>query len=154
MTMDQEERGERGSWRMRWTIAAALTALLAGCTGNRSAALGTPYPVKGKVTLPDDKPLAGVNVVFSGPTIAVAKTSGDGTFAFEGEKGGLPEGEYQVRLEVAEAKKPTKNATLPFPSRYLDEDASGLRAKVTAVGPNDFDFKLTKGSPDMTKSPG
>jgi hypothetical protein len=150
----QGEGSDRWFRRTGWTMAAALAALLAGCSGNHAAALGTPYPVKGKVTLPDDKPLPDVNVVFSGPASAVAKTKGDGTFAFDGEKGGLPEGEYQVRLEVAEMKKPIKNATLPFPSRYLDEDASGLRAKVTAAGPNDFEFKLTKGNLDIAKSPG
>ncbi len=31
---------------------------------------------------------------------------------------------------------------MPFPGKYLDEDSSDLTAKVTAAGPNDFEFKL------------
>jgi hypothetical protein len=46
------------------------------------------------------------------------------------------------------------SATLRFSSRYLDEDCSGLKAKVTADGPNDFDFKLTKDDPSTDRSRG
>jgi hypothetical protein len=138
----------------RWAIAVALAAVLAGC-GGKSPVSGTFYPVKGKVTLPDGKPLSGVRAVFSGPVTSTSTTTeSDGRFAFKGEKEGLPEGDYQVRLEVAEAKGATKKPTLPFPSRYLDEGASGLTAKVTAAGPNDFDFKLTKGDADESSTRG
>jgi hypothetical protein len=101
--------------------------------------------VKGKVTLPDGKTMPGLKVVFWGPMHDFAITESDGTFAFTGQKAGLPEGDYKVFLEIAQAANAPKKATLPFPSRYLDEDLSGLTAKVTAAGPNDFDFKLTKG---------
>src|SRR5690242_15406631 len=101
---DQGEGGDRLFLRMRWTIAAALAALLAGCNDPsnplRSASL---YPVEGKVTLPDGKPLSGVKVVFSGPATSGATTASDGTFAFKDDKGGLPAGDYKVRLEVVES---------------------------------------------------
>jgi hypothetical protein len=127
-----------------WMTAACLAALLAGC-GGPSGASGPVYPVKGKVTLPDGKPLDGVNVVFLGPAVARAATESDGSFTVKsGDKDGLPEGDYSVRLEVLETKGSIKKATLPFPGKYLDEDSSDLKAKVTAAGPNDFEFKLTK----------
>jgi hypothetical protein len=98
--------------------------------------------------------MAGLKVNFWGPTSDFATTESDGTFAFTGQKAGLPEGEYKVSLEVAQTAKGSRNATLPFPSRYLDEDLSRLTAKVTATGPNDFDFKLTKGDATSDRSRG
>ena len=130
--------------RAAWLLAAAFAACAAGCGEGRSASSATFYPVSGKVILPDGKPLAGANVVFLGPYSATVHTEADGTFRVKGEKEGLPEGEYQVRLEVAGTKSASRRATTPFPSRYLDEDASGLKANVTPAGPNDFEFKLTK----------
>ncbi len=133
-----------GLQRAAWLLAASLAAVAAGCGEGRSASSGKFHPVSGKVTLPDGKPLAGANVVFLGPYSATAHTEADGTFHVKGEKEGLPEGEYQVRLEVGGTKSSARKASLPFPSRYLDEDASGLKASVTPAGPNDFDFKLAK----------
>jgi hypothetical protein len=132
-------------------VCVAVSAV--GC-GGASARLGPAYPVKGKVTLPDGKTLPDLRVVFSGPTIDSAITQSDGTFAFTGQKAGLPAGDYKVRLEIAATAKASKKATLPFPSHYLDEDFSGLTAKVTADGPNDFDFKLTKDDARTDRSPG
>lgn len=131
---------------MSWAVLSSLAALVSGCgDGNNAPALGASYPVKGKVTLPDGKPLPAAKVIFSGPATGGATTESDGTFAFKGDNGGLPAGDYKVRLEVAESKGSPKKAALPFPGKYLDEDTSNLTAKVTASGPNDFDFKLTKG---------
>ena len=109
-----------------------------------SSNLGSAYPVKGKVTLPDGKAPPKVNVIFSGPVTGSVTTESDGTFAFKGDNAGLPAGEYKVRLEIAEAKGSPKHPTLPFPGKYLDEDTSGLTAVVKADGPHDFEFKLTK----------
>ncbi len=92
------------AWRRpAWAVAIALTALLTGCS-DQSDPLGSSsfYPVKGKVTLPDGKPLAAVNVVFAGPATSTATTGSDGTFTVKGTKDGLPEGDYKVRLEVLE----------------------------------------------------
>jgi hypothetical protein len=128
-------------------VLVALAVATAGCGGGVSMSTKPFYPVKGKVTLPDGKPLAGVDVVFSGPYLAIARTESDGTFAVKGEKEGLPEGEYKVRLEGSGSKSAAKRATLPFPSRYSDEDTTDLTAKVTAAGPNEFNFPLTKDEP-------
>jgi hypothetical protein len=128
----------------RALVAVLAAACLAGCGGDQSAASRPFYPVKGKFTLPDGKPLAGVTVRFQGPYSALAHTESDGTFTIKGEKEGLPEGEYRVWLEGSGSKSAGKRAALPFASRYTDEDASGLTANVTPSGTNDFDFKLTK----------
>jgi hypothetical protein len=141
-----------------WALVASLAALLAGC-GGRSPASGPFYPAKGKVTLPDGKPLGGVRVVFLGPVVSIVTTESDGTFTVKsGDKDGLPEGEYTIRLEVGDSssKGKIKNARPPFPGKYLDEDLSDLKVKVTAAGPNDFDLKLTKddGARDGARSTG
>lgn len=128
-----------------WALLTIVAVSLAGCGPNVQPMSSKDfYPVKGKVTLPDGKPLAGVGVVFTGPYMAIAPTESDGTFTVKGEKDGLPAGEYKVHLEGTGSKS-AKRVVMPFPSKYLDEDASGLTAKVTPEGPNDFDFKLTKG---------
>jgi hypothetical protein len=142
-------------WRRpAWVLVIALAASPAGCGGEGTRNLGSLYPVKGKVTLPDGNPLPKVNVVFSGPATGSVITESDGTFAFKGDKSGLPAGDYKVRLEVVESKGSLKNQVLPFPKQYSDEDASGLTASVKADGPNDFDFKLTKGDAEAKDSPG
>ena len=125
-------------------LAVLLSVVTWGCSDRDPLSGVKFYPVKGKVTLPDDKTISGLKVNFWGPTNDSSTTESDGTFAFTGKKEGLPAGDYKVSLEIAYSAKASKNATLPFPSHYLDEDFSGLTAKVTADGPNDFDFKLTK----------
>jgi hypothetical protein len=140
---------------MAGAFTVCLAASVVGC-GGAAANLGAALPVKGRVTLPDGKTMPDLRVVFSGPTNDWAITASDGTFAFTGQKAGLPAGDYKVHLEIASTTKASQKATLPFPSRYLDEDFSGLTAKVTADGPNDFDFKLTKddASADRSRGPG
>jgi hypothetical protein len=153
MTLDNDRMAGRVPRCAAWTAVVSLAMMLAGC-GGKSPASGPVYAVKGKVTLADGKPLAGVNVVFLGPVLAGAPTQSDGSFTIKsGDKDGLPEGDYSVRLEVLETKGSTKRAVLPFPGKYLDEDSSDLKAKVTAAGPNDFDFKLTKDDA-ATRRPG
>jgi Carboxypeptidase regulatory-like domain len=142
-------------WRRpAWVLVIALAASLAGCGGEGMPNLGSSYPVKGKVTLADGNPVPKVSVVFKGPVTGSAITESDGTFAFKGDKAGLPAGDYKVRLEVVESKGSLKNQVLPFPKQYSDEDTSGLTASVKADGPNDFDFKLTKGDAAAKDSPG
>jgi hypothetical protein len=133
-------------------LMVLLSVVTGGCGG--ASNLGPVYPVKGKVTLPDGKTIAGLKVNFWGPTSDSATTQSDGTFAFTGNKEGLPAGDYRVSLEIAYTAKASKKATLPFPSEYLDEDLSGLKAKVTADGPNDFDYELKKGGPGTDRSRG
>jgi hypothetical protein len=134
---------------LRWSARAlivASAAALAGC-GDGRPNVGTTYPVKGKVTLPDGKPLAQTRVIFEGPVSNSAVTESDGTFATAG--GGLPAGDYKVRLQVVESQGSPKRPVLPFPDKYLDEDRSDLRAVVKPEGPHEFDFKLTKGDPKV-----
>jgi predicted small secreted protein len=141
--------------RAAWAVVAVMAALLAGCgDGNTIRNLGSFYPVQGKVTLPDGKPLAATTVIFVGPVTSAAKTESDGTFTFKGTQDGLPAGDYKVRLEVIESKGTAKNPIVPFPNKYLDEDSSDLTATVKPVESNSFDLKLTPGNDAAGKSAG
>ncbi len=138
-------------------LSATVLLGLAGCESNSIASL-TLYPVKGRVVLPDGKPLTSGRIVFVGGKPAVtapATIESDGSFVMKGSTGdGLPEGDYRVRLEVDESKLPAakgglakQKASLPFPGRYADEDSSDLKATVKPdASGNDFEFKLTKQS--------
>ncbi len=76
------------------------------------------------------------------------KIGSDGTFTLEtgGSGEGAPPGDYKVRIDPDDpsylaGKKPAKKK-LPFSSKYLDEDSSGLVATVKAE-PNQLEpFKL------------
>jgi hypothetical protein len=135
-------------------LLVLLSVVSCGCSDRNPLSGLTRYPVKGKVTLPDGKTMTGLKVNFWGPTTDSATTESDGTFAFTGKKEGLPAGDYKVSLEIAYTAKASKNTKLPFPSRYLDEDSSRLTAKVTADGPNDYDFKLTTDNAGADRSRG
>jgi hypothetical protein len=140
----------------RWTALAltvATAVLMAGCGDRNYPALGTLYPVKGRVLLPEGKPLPAVKVIFSGPMTNSAITESDGTFAFKGDRSGLAAGDYKIRLEITESKGTLKHQVLVFPSHYSDEDSSGLTASVKPDGPNDFEFQLTKGDAAAQGSP-
>ena len=104
------------------------------------------YPVKGKVSLPDGKPLAGVKVVFAGPATGSATTESDGTFTVKGDKDGLPEGDYKVRLEVARVEGDDQEGrSPPFPGKYLDEDASDLTRQGHARRPQRLRLQAHQG---------
>jgi hypothetical protein len=128
----------------------AFLALAVGCENNNPLASATFYPVKGKVLLPDGKPLTAGHVVFVSTkttTTATATIESDGSFSFKGASGdGLPEGDYIIRIEGGSDGKanPGKSKTqAPFASQFLDEDASGLKATVTnEEAKNNFELKL------------
>ncbi len=104
------------------------------------------YPVKGKVTLSDGKPLASAKLVFQATKSSLTSTTtteSDGTFTVKGTKDGLPEGEYKVRIEAGDMGPAKKKPVVPFAAKYLDEDKSDLTATVKPDGPNDFEFKLS-----------
>ena len=105
--------GRHGRSRSPWR--RSLAGLRRRQQGRPNA--GVFYPVKGKVTLPDGKPLASAKVVFVGPVTATTTTQSDGTFTFKGTKDGLPAGDYKVRLEVAEAKGTAKKSGPPVPGQ-------------------------------------
>jgi hypothetical protein len=130
---------------MAWAIVAVTAAVLAGCGDANPIANSTLYPVKGKVTLPDGKPLSSGKVIFKSTKTTVTNTfplGSDGTFSKESTEG-LPEGEYKAYLEVGYTGAGKKRPTVPFAGKYLDEDKTDLTATVKPEGPNDFDFKLT-----------
>jgi hypothetical protein len=126
--------------------------IVPGCESNPLQGL-TLYPAKGKVLLPDGKPLTTGQVIFvaTKSTITHAATiESDGSFSFKGTgSDGLPEGDYKIRIDagsssaVAKGSRGAPQGTLKFDSIFLDEDASGLKATVTSdEAKNNFEFKL------------
>jgi hypothetical protein len=141
-----------------WLLSTVVTVALGGCGESNSLSGLKVYPVKGKVTLPDGKPLASGKVVFVATKSTItssANIESDGSFTFKGSSGdGLPEGAYKVRLETDGATG-VKKGTTPFPIKYLDEDSSELTATVKPdETSNNFDLKLTPNSPSSTSSRG
>ncbi len=143
---------DRRRWLAWFCVAIPTGLVIAGCGGG-SFGSSKDYPVKGKVIQTDGKPLGAGRVVFvsSDTALSYAGSIGtDGSFELkQGSRVGAPAGRYKVRVEVDETTLPRKGkgaANLPFPARYLDEDASKLEAtvKAGAEGENVFEFKLTK----------
>ena len=137
--------------RLAWPCLAIAAGLaIAGCGGG-SFGSSKDYPVKGKVVQSDGKPLSAGRVVFVSSDTALSYGGAIGAAGgFElkqGSRVGAPAGNYKVRVEVDEStlgKKGKGVANLPFPAKYLDEDASKLEAAVKSEGENVFEFKLTK----------
>lgn len=131
---------------------------LAGCSSSQDAAVvGSLYPVKGQVLLPNGKPLDAGKVVFvstNGTLSATGDVGSDGSFTLKsGESGeGAPAGDYKVRIEADPVKHVAGKrgaAALPFPSRYLDEDSSEITVTVKAE-PNDLPPIKLSSTPDKT----
>ncbi len=137
-----------------WLLSTVVAVSLAGCGESNPLSGVKVYPVKGKVTLPDGKPLASGKVTFvatKSTITSAANIESDGSFTFKGGANGdgLPEGEYKVRLEGGGTSGPRKGGS-PFPSKYLDEDWSDLTATVKPdETSNNFDFKLTAKQPEF-----
>lgn len=77
--------GRTTSYRSLLAMTAFL-ALAVGCENNNPLASATFYPVKGKVLLPDGKPLTAGHVVFVSTkttTTATATIESDGSFSFK-----------------------------------------------------------------------
>ncbi|GAC1317163.1 MAG: hypothetical protein NVSMB14_15840 [Isosphaeraceae bacterium] len=127
-----------------------LPILFVGCGKdvNKSALNQTRYPVSGKVTLADGKPLTDGTVTFlpdnkEGEQLGLAATGklqSDGTFTLDG---GAPQGKYRVKLSrpttSSSSVSASKTATPPkppFSDAYLDEDTSGLVAEVKPADSN------------------
>jgi hypothetical protein len=120
-----------------------LCVCLSGCGGDDGAVKKvTVYPVKGSVVLADGKPLPAGKVYFvpkDGALTSEGKVGSDGTFVLEtgGSGEGAPPGDYRVRVEPEDTsllagKKAAQGRKLPFATKYLDEDSSGLTATVRA----------------------
>jgi hypothetical protein len=136
-------------------LPVLIVMAMAGCESN-SLSGKTLYPVKGKVLLPDGKPLTSGQVVFVATKSTITNTAnieGDGGFAFKGAGSeGLPEGEYKIRIEGGSSAVVVKGrgaaqGKLPFDGKFADEDTSGLTATVTAdESTHNVEFKLVPGN--------
>jgi hypothetical protein len=147
----------RAFWRVRFGVLPLSVALVIGSGGcGESFHLPTCYPVKGKVLLPDGKPLTSGRIMFvsieSGLTFG-ATIGSDGTYTVKSStREGAPQGNYKVRVEIdetslpqAKGRKGQRSAQLPFDTKYTDEDASQLTATVKPdENSNNFEFRLTK----------
>ena len=126
-------------------LVAAVAALICGCRGSDGAPrIGDVYKVDGAVLLQGGKPLSGGRIYFvrkDGSITSEGKIGSDGRFNLQtGTEDGAPEGDYKVRVEPEDAsllsganlgKRVAKGGKrLPFSIKYLDEDSSGLIAKV------------------------
>jgi hypothetical protein len=142
--------------RFAMVISAGLAvAAVAGCSERDALSSAKFYPVKGKVLLPDGKPLTSGSVVFVGSKSMVTSTTAigsDGSFAFKSASGdGLPEGEYKIRIEGSGSGGSKSKTNLPFANQFLDEDASKLTATVTSDGANNnFELKLNPTSSEQS----
>jgi hypothetical protein len=136
---------------LRWYafLAALLVVSVAGCEKN-ALSLANLYSVKGKVLLPDGKPLSSGHVVFIESKTMVTSTANiesDGSFELK-TASGLPEGAYKVKIEpgVSTDGKGTganSKGGVPFDKQFLDEDTSQLTATVTSdETKNNFELKL------------
>lgn len=120
-----------------------LCVALAGC-GSKGPTL---YPVTGKVTSADGKPLANATVVFHPTGTADAnfvkprgKTDADGKFSLTTTTtdDGAPSGEYRVTVEQWLAgARPDDPPANRLPATYAAPDKSGLTATV-GTGPTDL----------------
>jgi hypothetical protein len=122
-----------------WVLG--LLVAFSGCGDSESGPSVTTYPVKGKVILPDGKPLSQGLVTFvpakDEGRQASGKLESDGTFALTTRKegDGAAPGEYVVRIDSdltsgVVQKKGLKRSLLP--EKYSDEHSSGLKATVKA----------------------
>lgn len=107
-----------------------LAVLFTGCHGS-SFPTATTYEVKGKVVLPNGKPLTTGRVTFVAADGLLPQASGeiqpDGAFSLTTRVAGdgAAPGKYKVRIEPAGGKN--RRANQPgFPVKYVDEDSSGL----------------------------
>jgi hypothetical protein len=127
----------------RW----AVLLLLAGVTGCGPRL----YPVRGKVTLDDGKPLTRGLVLFEasgdGPRVmARGEVQPDGSYQLSTHKpgdGALP-GRYRVLLNPMDLSDlPDEKKNLPFDIRYLKYETSGLEFEVRAE-PNDIPIQVAR----------
>ncbi|MGP0064495.1 MAG: hypothetical protein ACLQGP_12970 [Isosphaeraceae bacterium] len=117
-----------------------LCALVAGCGHSDKLPALQVYEVKGKVLLADGKPLSSgwISFVPKGdlPVTPSAAIEPDGSFSIVtgGSGDGAPPGEYKVRVEAPQPLQPgQRHRGKPlFPSKYNDEDSSGLVIAVRA----------------------
>ncbi len=139
-------------------LTSMILMVCTGCDNSNPLASAKFYPAKGKVLLPDGKPLTSGHVVFVATKSTITSTANiesDGSFVFKGTSGdGLPEGDYKIRIEAGSGSDSkgakSKGAPAPFAVQFLDEDVSGLTATVTSdESKNNFELKLTPTKSEM-----
>ncbi len=134
--------------RSRWISALAVTAWVAltGCDNSNALPSLKVFQVTGKVLLADGKPLDGGWITFVPkgdlPVTPSAVIQPDGTFSVStgGSGEGAPPGEYKIRVEAPQLQLATSKARKKpiIPTKYTDEDSSGLVVRVRAE-PNRID---------------
>lgn len=140
-----------GSWR----LAALLLSVLAGCGKPPARAPMQEVPVKGVVQL-DGNPLAGAEVVFTGPSLAVftGATKEDGSFQLSSSFGGETVCKGPCKVTISKWVMPAGAALEPnmspqlqgakqlLPPQYSDLAQTKLSKDVPEAG-GDFEFDLT-----------
>ncbi len=129
----------------RLSVLVLICLALAATSGcNSSGGQGTvrsikTYEVKGKVVQADGTPLPGGTVKLvpipkkGSEDEATGEIQADGTFVLGTRKAGdgAVAGEYKVRIEPVSPRVIKDKIQLPeYPSKYRDEDASGLTATI------------------------
>ena len=124
-------------FRVIHVVVVLLLTFVCGCGGDQIK------PVSGIITL-DDKPLAGVQVIFApvegGRRNSVGKTDETGAYSliYTIRDDGAITGEYKVLISKRKMTKDGEVETLP--AKYNRD--STFRAEVTASGDNKFDYHL------------
>jgi hypothetical protein len=132
----------------RWQVRAVVWGLLAATLGCGAKL----YPVGGRVTFPDGKPLTEGMVVFEGqgPENAVTargEVRADGSYELSTYKpgDGVPPGKYRVlvapKSDPNAVDRPAKAP--PFDKRYADFKTSGLEWEVKP-GVEEYPIRVTR----------
>ncbi len=150
-------------WRRRstWCAACVFAAGALGCGGGGS----TTYPVTGRVTFPDGKPLSTGTVEFqpvapsgdgekpsanpTGRISARGMIQADGSYALGtfGTDDGAVEGKHRVLVTPGLPPGPINPASPSKPvihSRFQRYETSGLEFTVTPDGPSTFDITVER----------
>jgi 3',5'-cyclic AMP phosphodiesterase CpdA len=118
--------------------AGEATAALLTRAGGAARYRGKP-PAGATVTF---TPVGGVGALVGRP--AAGRVEADGTFRLYQDHGpeGLPPGDYRVTVTWRDPLPEGGYGPDRLPAKYADPKTSGLRATVTALGKNQFEFDL------------
>lgn len=129
---------------LAWLVVGTALGATVGCGGPKSV------PVQGRVEFSDGQPVRSGRIEFrshDATSRAMGEIGTDGRFALTTADGvaGLPPGDYDVivvQLIITEDLPLHAHADgghgRSVPRRFADYYTSGLRATVTADGPNDL----------------
>jgi hypothetical protein len=138
----------RGAIALRCFAVSICAAALLGCGGGSDKTRNEKMSkVAGVVTL-NGKPLDAGMVSFSNPYNGFSG-SGEIMLAGKFEITLIPVGDYRVAVLPPAPKEAVDPASVPkpvddIPAKYRNAQTSGLQATVTADGPLDLKFELTK----------